>query len=31
MVQKSIMKMKKRGDLRVGASPFEHLMAIILP
>jgi hypothetical protein len=30
MVQKSNMKMKKRGDLRVGVSPFKHLMASIL-
>jgi hypothetical protein len=27
MVQKSIMKMKKRGDIRIGVSPLKHLMA----
>jgi hypothetical protein len=30
MVQKSIMRRKKRGDLRVGVSPLKHLMASIL-
>jgi hypothetical protein len=30
MLQKSIMKRKKRGDLRVGVSPLKHLMASIL-
>ena len=30
MVRKYIMKMTKRGDLRVGVSPLKHLMASIL-